>query len=473
VLLNSVAVLPFQNLSPRPDDASLALGIHQEIISQLAKISDLNVIPRSAVLRYADGQRSSREIAAELRVEAIVQGSLRYAGDRIGVNVELIDGETGTLTWSEGYDGDLLDVVAIQADVASAIAAALEAELLPSERKRIETRPTENLAAYEFYLRALDAGSAGEGVAYLDRAIAIDPDFAVALGLMATNLSCLLINAQFAAPVSVEESVAIEQRVLELAAKTLRLDASVGSAWVARGNLHQFHWRWKEAQEAYARAIALGGQDSITLTPYARFNIFMGNHEAAVEVAQRVMAVDPTDTEAPWLQGWALGALGRHDESLAAYREALRLDPTNILFRLSIGRATRQLGRYRESEESYRAAEQMLEGHPSAAVWIPNMAYGYAMLELPDDALRLVKQYETSADAQGAGAGTWAFIYLAMRDEEKVRSQLITAIAKVEAAEIDTGFWALMGIKDNIFGDPMLEQPEFVALRKRILGDRG
>lgn len=471
VLPNSVAVLPFENLSPDPDDASLVLGIHQEIIRQLVKIKALNVIPRSAVLRYLSAQTPIPTIAAELRVEAVVQGSLRYAGDRISVMVELIDGETGTLIWSEDYDGDLLDVVAIQADVANAIVTALEVELLPAERNRIETRPTENLAAYEFYLRAVDVGSAEQGLPYLDRAIALDPDFALALGLKAANLSWLLINDEFAAPASSEESAAIEQLALELAAKALRLDASASSAWVTRGDLHQLHWRWKEAGEAYARALELGARDANTLVSYARFNMFIGNHETAVGVAQQVIDLDPTHAEANWTQGWALGALGRHDEALTAYREALRLEPTWTLFQTAIARAEMRLGRYREAEESYRAAGQLLAVHPSPGVWLPNLAYGYAMLELRDDALRMVKQYEIWADAHGAGAGDWAFIYLAMRDEEKALEALDSAIAKVEAGEVDAGFWALMGIKDNIFGDPMLEQPEFVALRNRILGD--
>lgn len=471
VLPNSVAVLPFENLSPDPNDASLVLGIHQEIISQLAKIQDLNVIPRSAVRRYAGGQTPIPEIAAALRVEAVIQGSVRYADDRIGVMVELIDGETGTLIWSEGYNGDLLDVVAIQADVARAIAEALEAELLPGERDGIDARPTENLAAYEFYLRAVDAGSAQQGLPYLDRAIALDPDFALALALKAANLSWLLINDEFAAPASAEESAAIEQLALELAAKALRLDAGASSAWVTRGDLHQLHWRWKEAGEAYARALELGAKDANTLVSYARFNMFIGNHETAVAVAQQVIDLDPTHAEANWTKGWALGALSRHDEALTAYREALRLEPTWILFQASIARAEMRLGRYREAEESYRAAEQLLAVHPSPGVWLPSLAYGYAMLELPDDALRMVKQYDIWADAHGAGAGDRATIHLSMRDEEEALEALDAAIAKVEAGEVDAGFWALIAIKNNNLGDPMLEQPKFVALRNRILGD--
>ena len=157
LLPNSVAVLPFENLSPDPGDASLVLGIQQEIIRQLGKIEDLTVIPWSAVRRYAGAQTPVSQIAAELRVEAILQGSIRYADDGLEVVPELIDGKTGALLWTEMYAGNLLATFDVQSNLTSAIANELGARLLPAERQSIETRLTENPAAYELYLRAEDA----------------------------------------------------------------------------------------------------------------------------------------------------------------------------------------------------------------------------------------------------------------------------------------------------------------------------
>jgi tetratricopeptide (TPR) repeat protein len=165
------------------------------------------------------------------------------------------------------------------------------------------------------------------------------------------------------------------------------------------------------------------------------------------------------------------GAQGRHEEALAAYREALRLDGASVQYQRAIGAAAIRLGRYREAEQSYRATERMLEGHPSMGVWLPGLAWGYAVLGLQDDALRVVKEHEIWANTHGVGAGDWTHINLAMRSKERALESLNAAIATIEAGEVDPGFWALMGIKRNALGDPMLEQPEFVALRKRIRGN--
>ncbi len=191
-LPNSVAVLPFEDLSPDPGDASLVLGIQQEIIWRLQKIEDLTVIPWSAVRRYADTQAPLPEIAAELRVEAVLHGSIRYADESVKVVLELIDGQTGALLWTDRHDGDLLDTSDFQSKVASTIADELGAKLLPTERESIATRLTESPAAYAYYLKAvaaLNERSLDESLHYLDRAIAQDAEFPAAHGLRAMNLA--------------------------------------------------------------------------------------------------------------------------------------------------------------------------------------------------------------------------------------------------------------------------------------------
>ncbi|MEE8094384.1 MAG: adenylyl cyclase, partial [Gammaproteobacteria bacterium] len=155
VLPNSIAVLPLESISPDPSDAYFAVGIHEEILRQLAKIRDLNVIARTSVLGYPASGKSILEIADELNVEMVMEGSVRIAGDDVRVTVQLIDGATNTHLWTEVYPGTLSDIFAIQADIATRIAMALEAELLPSERESIQRQATNSTEAYGFYLRAM------------------------------------------------------------------------------------------------------------------------------------------------------------------------------------------------------------------------------------------------------------------------------------------------------------------------------
>jgi TolB-like protein len=155
VLPNSVAILLFDNLSPNPDDAYFAAGVHESILNELVKIRDMNVIARTSVLRYADTDMSIPEIADELNVETVMEGSVRYAGDQVRVTAQLIDPNTGAHIWSEEYDRDLADIFAIQSDIAERIAMALEAELLPSEQESIERQPTQSPDAYTAFLKAM------------------------------------------------------------------------------------------------------------------------------------------------------------------------------------------------------------------------------------------------------------------------------------------------------------------------------
>ena len=159
-LPKSVAVLPFDNLSADSDDAYFAIGLHDEILNRLAKLRSLTVISRTTVLRYTEQRPPIPEIAAELNVETVMEGSVRYAGDRIQVTVQLIDGRTDAHIWSESYPGDLSDlatIFALQADIATNVASALQAELSPQERQLLAELPTESAEAYELYLAATTA----------------------------------------------------------------------------------------------------------------------------------------------------------------------------------------------------------------------------------------------------------------------------------------------------------------------------
>ena len=193
ILPNSVAVLPFRNLSPNEDDAYFAAGLHEQVLDKLAKIRALTVIARTSVMGYVGAARPLSEIAAELHVGTVLEGSASRAGDRVRVSVQLVDPATNALLWSEVYDGSLSDVFAIQADIATRIAAALESELSPRSVRISSERRAESLEAYALYLRALalfrEGGGIGPGMpdttrtalqSYLDQAIALDPGFAAA-----------------------------------------------------------------------------------------------------------------------------------------------------------------------------------------------------------------------------------------------------------------------------------------------------
>ena len=189
----SIAVLPFANLSPDPENAFFASGVHEDILTYLSKVQDMRVIARSSVLKYVGSELTLSDVAKELGVAHILEGSVRRAGDRVRITAQLIDGETEEHLWAENYDRELTDVFEIQTDVAKEIVAALEANLTDEEELVLETRPTENVEAYDLFLKARERLAKGEYTAemfqdaepLLMQAVEIDPEFALAWTMLA------------------------------------------------------------------------------------------------------------------------------------------------------------------------------------------------------------------------------------------------------------------------------------------------
>lgn len=181
---HSIAVLPFDNLSPLEANAFFAAGIHEDILAHLAQIEALTVISRQSVLRYDETDLALTEIAAELGVANILEGTVRRAGDRVRITVQLIEAATDTHLWAESYDRDLTDVFAIQTEVAKRIAAAMEIELTGSTAERLALEPTQNLEAYDLYLTARTLPVTIDGfnakVELNREAVALDPSFGLA-----------------------------------------------------------------------------------------------------------------------------------------------------------------------------------------------------------------------------------------------------------------------------------------------------
>jgi len=258
VLPNSVAVIPFTNLSPNEEDRYFALGMHQEVINQLAKISDMTVISRSTMMQYANGTKPAHEIAAEQNVASVMEASVRRAGDRIRFAVELVDAETDMLLWSETYDAsaDVANLLAMQTQIATNVAEALQARMSPLERTRLARVPTQSSAAYGHYLAALaaDHSSSGEASARaideLRQAVALDPSFALAWA----NLAYVLAVAPTWRP---DYAAEYQDEALAAGQKGLELEPDLPEAHHALAVVHLVRGEWIDSDEAYRRALEL------------------------------------------------------------------------------------------------------------------------------------------------------------------------------------------------------------------------
>jgi TolB-like protein len=468
ILRNSVAVLPFSNLSPNERDAYFAVGLHEEVLNQLSKLSNLSVISRTSVQRYVGSGLSIPEIARELKVTTVMEGNVRYAGDRIRVTVQLIEAATDQHLWSETYERPFDDIFAIESDIAMNVANALQAEFSPAEQEAIEQIPTTSPAAYALYLEATSilrqVGGSGVG-ALLDRALAIDPGFANAYGLKARLASISFVNTTQGTGVATEDRAALEREVRELTAKTFELDPENADARAALRDINIPMWHWT----AFAEAVEPRDEAALiaaSVWVYA----WMGRREDAIRIGAKNAALNPNDSGAHFTAGIAYAYAGDRAASTRSLRRGEALAPALPLIQIWLADNDISLGNDERGLAGLRLVEQLL-GENRQTVFLPELAYGYSRVGSPDDARRVFEEIRARANDVEVGAGAWAMAYLAVGDEPRALEQLEIVAAKARNHEPDQGYVNVMNLRMNYLADPTLEKPEFADVLERIRGD--
>ncbi len=329
----SVAVLPFTNLSRDEANQPFTDGIHDDLLTQLSKISELKVISRTSVQEYRNTTKNLREIGMELGVAAVLEGGVQRAGDQVRINVQLIDASSDQHLWAETYNRTLsvANIFAIQSEIASAIADALRAKLSPEERQRIEARPTDDLRAYDFYLRGkeyfnrpgwqvTDFGSAQR---LFEQAVEIDPDFAAAHAWLS------MIHSRFY-HFFFDRSDERLSAARAAAQRALTIDPELPEAHLAQSYFH--YWVFREFDAALAElAIAERGLPGDAELVKLRAYIYrrQGRWEEALAALQRAAVLDPRDSNVPLEIGETYAALQRYDEAERQFKRALELAPDN------------------------------------------------------------------------------------------------------------------------------------------------
>lgn len=357
----SVAVLPFADLSPASDHEYFSDGITEEILSTLSKVRGLDVISRTSVMRFKGSDRGVREIARELDVAHVVEGSVRAAGQRLRITAQLIDARTDRHLWSETYDRDLDDVFAIQSDVAGRIVDALKVAITPAERARLEARPTDDVEAYQWFLKGRQllerrtGDSLQRAIDAFDRAIERDPDFALAWAHRGDAHALLPSYAR--APV--EESVAEARRS---ARKALEIDPDLGEAHATLGTAAQAAWEWEEADRRLRRAMELAPGYAPALQWHALTLLDRGRFDAAIEEMERARELDPLSPARHMGLGAAYRVAGRYEEAERTYRRGLEIEPGNAGLHINLASLYETTGRYEEAIAVIEEAERRWPG---------------------------------------------------------------------------------------------------------------
>jgi TolB-like protein/Flp pilus assembly protein TadD len=479
VLRNSVAVLPLENLSPNPDDAHFAAGIHEEILNYLAKIRDLSVIARTSVKRYAGSDKSIAEIAAELGVGTIMEGSVRYAGDRVRVTAQLIDAATEEHLWSEVYERNLADVFAIQVDIAEQIARALEAEFSAAERENIETSPTTvSSDAHALYLQSQALFAQGDtaiaattppGVrseiqSRLDRVIALDPNFASAYAMKALLCAISRIYDPIDQKDWLERCAEIKEAVDTNAGKALELSDNIGMAYFALALHEQLTWHGKEAHAYYQKALSLQPNDSNILGWYSVLKWSADEFEDAIRLGEKAVSLDPSNAWVNAFLGNSLHAAGDYRASIELHEKAAKANPSSMMPYLLRALPEHALGNDSRAVKALNIANELMPEEASPGI-SAHVAYGYRNVGQEKDANRLWNRVEQTLGDRFYDPALWVWVYRIKGD----RAGALKALRKaVEQPQYRQEIFLRTFLKQNTWHDPVLEELAFAELRSRL-----
>jgi len=323
----SVAVLPFANLSPDPENAFFADGVHESILTQISKIGELRVLSRASMLRYRDTDLSLREIADEVGVGAILQGSVQRAGDRLRISAQLTDPGSEENLWAETFDGEVADIFDFQSEVAIAVADVLEATLSPREQLAIGRPATESVNALDFYLQGRIAydrftGDGNEEAIRLFRlAIAEDSSFAEAWAGLGDGY--LQRNQFHGYPIEWADSGIVA------AERALAIDEDVADAHKTLGFALSMLGRPTESRRSYERAVELNPNHVAAINNIGVSHAVSGEKAEALRWYKRAFPLDPNNVLSRLNVGYAYGVLGEFDLARSWFAQAARLTPND------------------------------------------------------------------------------------------------------------------------------------------------
>jgi TolB-like protein/Flp pilus assembly protein TadD len=331
----SIAVLPFENLSDDKGAAYFADGIQDEILTKLASIADLKVISRTSTAKYKSKPEDLKTVSQQLGVANILEGSVQKAGDKVRVNVQLIDARADSHLWAKTYDRDLADVFAIQSEVAQEIADSLKAKLSPAEASTVASAPTQDTAAYDLFLKgefeyrfasaSLRPERYDQAAAWYEQAIARDPNFAVAIAHL---LICRLNRHWFVENLTDTQLAEIK----DMAEHAVSLAPRGADAYVALGLYHYFGFRqYQQALAAFARALELQPNSASALEYSGYVHRRLGEWKMCVEELTKALELDPRNADAAGNLGQTYTLMREWSEAERRSRSALAIDPHDVI----------------------------------------------------------------------------------------------------------------------------------------------
>jgi TolB-like protein/Tfp pilus assembly protein PilF len=448
----SVAVLPFVNMSPAKDDEYFSDGITEEVINALANVDGLRVVSRTSAFAYKNKNVSVRQIGEELAVATVLEGSVRREGNALRLTAQLINATDGYHLWSKTYDRELKSVFAVEDELARAIADALKPKLL--KQPTLVQQGTGNTEAHDLYLKGRHlwskrtAEDLKEAMGFFQKAIAVDPDYALAHAGLA---DCYILIAEYtgAPPAeAVSKAKPHANRAVELAGDLAEAHASLGLI-----GIHDFEWA--TAEREFKRAIELRAGYASAHHWYALLLVSLGRFEEAEAEAQRALELDPASTIVNNVLGVVFYESRNYDRAIAAFRKTLELNPGFAPSREMLACAYAAAGRTRE------ALAELDQIRASAAEHIAMRAWILATSGDAAGARRLKEDLDQRSDKMPAHhPAALGALYANMGEPERAFAELEKAYAERD--------WMLRDVKVSPLWDPLRKDPRFTRLLQQM-----
>ena len=451
----TIAVIPFANLSLSKDDEYFSDGICNEIQTQLSKIGALNVISRTSMLQFKDTKKSMKEISEATGADVLLEGSVQKSHDKVHINMQLIDARNDKQLWADTYDKDFKDIFSIQSDIAKSVATQLKAHLTSSEKSGIEKRPTENLEAYNLYLKGnyliqkVTPDDLANGLKMLNEAIKLDPKFA---------LPYLGIAYYYGVATDFYMSPLKALPQLKMAAQTaIEMDSTLADGYAYLGTYNFWYsWNLPKAKEEFKKAIALSSNEYFEYWSYNIFLIATGHTEEAKQVGKKLIELDPMSADAHAWYASDFYFARQYDEALRHLDASYALDANYPFAAYFKGMCYIARGKFSEAVKQAQLAHAIF-----ASPWSHGrLAYAYARAGNPQMARAILDSLQKQSGTAYVASDVVASVYVALGEKEQ-------AFEYLDKATKERAGWLTVLNVDPIW-DPIRDDARFIAILRKI-----
>jgi tetratricopeptide (TPR) repeat protein len=427
------------------------------LITELSRISALKVISRTSVMPYKGAGKSLRQIAGELGVDGVIEGSVLHDGDQVRIAVQLIQGATDRQLWSDSYQREVGSVLALQNDVARAVAREIRVALTPQDERRLASTESVNRDAYDAYLKGLQYADqqTDEGqrrsIDLLEQAVQIDPQFALAHARLAMSYATFYMGGGL-------EPREFYPKAEAAALRALKIDDTVSEAYVALGRaMLYYNWNWADAERHYRRAIELNPSNALAHESYSSYFHTLGRFDEAMTEKIRARDLDPASAFRTADVGYPSYYAAKHDDAIGHFRRALELDSRFYWANLWIGQALVRQGRYRDAFMEIDRAVNLSERNTRV---IATLGHAYGLAGRNEDARRILDELRNRSSRDYVSAYYLALVYAGLGMRDQMLEQLDKAIDERQP------FLVLLAVDPPFL--PFHDDPRFQTIVRRI-----